>query len=201
MKRLFLTLLFIPSLLTGCGCSQDPVVPPAVEHYINVPTNTVTLTEGNEFTIPIEVIKPTIITCRSNDEEIATVTHEGLITAIKEGETTITISGGQDRFIVFVTVLAEPTKSSLSIVMPKKEFTLKVDDEFELPLTVKYGAEEVKEPVLTYVYEVEDIVSITDLTVTALAEGTTKVVVTASYDDLEVKEIFTITVYQWVLLD
>ena len=97
---------------------------------------------------------------------------------------------------MFVTVLKETSKSSLSIDMPKDEFTLKVDDEYELPLTVKYGLEAVKEPRLSYEYEVEEIVSITNLTVTALNAGTTKVVVTASYDDLEVSEIFTITVYQ-----
>ena len=194
MKKLFLTLLFIPALLTGCG--NDTPVTPVAEHCIDVGINEVTLFEGDEFQVPIEVIKPAIIICRSNNEEVAIVNHEGLITAVKEGETSISISGGADRYLVFVTVLKETSKSSLTIDMPKDEFTLKVDDEYELPLVVKYGLEEVKEPRLSYEYEVEDIVSINDLTVTALTEGTTKVVVTASYDDLEVKEIFTITVYQ-----
>ena len=195
MKKLFLALLFVPLLLTGCGGSNNPE-PAPVEHYIDVGINEVTLIEGNQFEIPIEVIKPTIIICRSNNEEVASVTHEGVITANKEGETSITISGGQDRFIVFVTVLAETSVDSLSIVMPKNEFTLKVDDEYELPLTMKYGKEEVKEPVLSYEYEYENIVSIEGLTVTALAAGTTKVVVTASLDELKVSEIFTVTVYQ-----
>lgn len=195
MKKLFLTLLFIPALLTGCGGNDSPVIPQA-EHCIDVNINEVALIEGDQFQIPIEVVKPAIIICRSNNEEVATVTHEGLVTAIKEGETSISISGGADRYLVFVTVLKETSKSSLSIDMPKDEFTLKVGDEYELPLTVKYGLETVKEPRLSYEYEVEEIVSITNLTVTAINVGITKVVVTASYDDLEVSEIFTITVYQ-----
>ena len=194
MKKLFLTLLFIPALLTGCGGNSTPT--PVAEHCINVGINEVTLYEGDDFQIPIEVIKPAIIICRSNNEEIATVNHEGLINAISEGETSISISGGADRYLIFVTVLKETSKSSLSIDMPKKEFTLEVGDEYELPLKVKYGLEEIKEPRLSYEYEVEDIISIANLTISTLNVGYTKVVVTASYDDLEISEIFTVTVYQ-----
>lgn len=195
MKKLFLSLLLIPFLLTGCGGSNSSGHK-NTEPSINVGINQVSLVEGDQFEIPIEVFKPSIIVCRSNNEEIATVTHEGIITAIKEGETSISISGGQDRFIVFVTVLADTARNSLSIVMPKDEYTLKVDDEYKLPLTVKYGASTVSEPTISFEYEVEDIISISGLTVTALSEGTTKVVVTASYNQLEVSEIFTVTVYQ-----
>ena len=194
MKKLFLSLLFIPALLTGCGENSTPA--PVAEHCINVGINEVTLYEGDDFQIPIEVIKPAIIICRSNNEEIATVNHEGLINAISAGETSISISGGADRYLIFVTVIKETSKSSLSINMPKNEFTLEVGDEYELPLKVKYGLEEIEEPRLSYEYEVEDIISISNLTISAINAGTTKVVVTASYDDLEISEIFTVTVYQ-----
>lgn len=194
MKKLFLSLLFIPALLTGCGENSTPT--PVAEHCINVGINEVTLYEGDDFQIPIEVIKPAIIICRSNNEEIATVNHEGLINAISEGETSISISGGADRYLIFVTVLKETSKSSLSIDMPKNEFTLEVGDEYELPLKVKYGLEEIKEPRLSYEYEIADIISITNYTISTLNVGYTKVVVTASYDDLEISEIFTVTVYQ-----
>ena len=195
MKKFLLSLLFIPFLLTGCGGSSGGGDTPPAEPSINVPISEVSIIEGEEFQIEIEILKPTIVICRSNNEEIATVTHSGLISALKEGETTITISGGQDHFLVFVTVLENTAKSSLSIEMPKNRYTLKEGDEFLLPLTVKYGTEIVSTPTLTYEYEYEDIISIEDYSVTALSAGTTKVVVTASYDDLEVSEIFTIVVY------
>lgn len=194
MKKLLLAILSIPCLLLG-GCNKSSKVDPPVEHSIDVSINEVSITEGEQYTIPIEIIKQTIVVCRSNDEEIATVTRDGVITAIKEGETTISISGGQDHFIVFVTVLAEVAQDSLQIVMPKQSFTLEKNDEFVLPLVVKYGNKEIKDPNLSYEYENEGIVSISSLTVTALKEGTTKCVVTATYEELSVSEIFTITVY------
>ena len=194
MKRLFLALLSLPCLLLG-GCNKSSGGEKEIEHSINVPINEVSLVEGHQFTIPIEIIKQTIVVCRSNDEEIATVTREGVITAIKEGETSISISGGQDHFIVFVTVFAESASDSLQIVMPKYDFTVQKGDTYTLPISVRYGNEEIDEAQLTYEYEVDNIISISSLTLTALNEGTTKCVVTASYDELEVSEIFTVTVY------
>lgn len=194
MKRFFLAISLIPFLLSGCGGSSDSSEP-VVEHSINVPINDVSLVEGSQFEIPIEIIKKTIVICKSNNEEIVTVSRDGVITALKEGETTISVSGGQDHFIVFVTVLPDTAKSSLQIVMPKNEFTLEIGDEYVLPLTVKYGNEVVNNPLLSYTYEVENIVSISSLIMTAKNEGTTKCVVTASLDELEVSESFTVTVY------
>lgn len=195
MKKLLLAILFFPFLLGGCNQQGGSGGNTPVEHSINVPINEVSLVEGEQFEIPIEIIKKTIIICRSNDENIVTITHDGIITAIKEGETTISISGGQDNFIVFVTVLPNTAKDSLQIVMPKYDFTMQVNDTFLLPLTVKYGNEVISNPSLTYVFENEGIVSIENMTMSALAKGATKCVVTASYLDLEVSEIFNITVY------
>lgn len=194
MKRLFLAILSIPCLLLG-GCGKSSGENKPVEHSINVPIDEVSLEEGNQFTIPIEIIKQTIVVCRSNDEEVATVTREGVITAIKEGETTISISGGQDHFTVFVTVLAKTAEDSLQIFMPKYDFTLAKNDVYTLPISVRYGNEEVNNPTLSYIYETEGIISISSLTLTALNKGTTKCVVTASYNGLEASEIFNVTVY------
>lgn len=195
MKRFLLSLLLIPFLLGGCNQNSGTTPKKEEEHSINVPINEVSLVEGSEFQIPVEILQQTSIIYRSNNEEIATVSRSGLITAIKEGETTISITGGIDRFILFVNVLADTAKSSLSIEMPKNSFTLAKDDQYVLPLVVKYGSDEVKEPVLSYRYGTEGIVSISSLTVSALKIGTTICVVTASYNKLEVSEIFSITVY------
>lgn len=194
MKKLIFAILFIFCLLIGSSVQSSNVTPPE-EHSIDVTTNEIYLTEGEQYAIPIEIIKQTVVVCRSNDEEIATITREGVITAIKEGETTISISGGQDHFIIFVTVLPETAKDSLQIVMPKHNFTLKKEETFVLPLTVKFGNQNIENPTLQYVYETEGIVSISSLTITAIKEGTTKCVVTASYNDLEISDVFTVTVY------
>ncbi len=194
MKRLLLAILSLPCLVLG-GCNKSPSVEPPIEHSINVPITEVSILKGDQYTIPIEIIKQTIVVCRSNDEEVATVTREGVITAIKEGETTISISGGQDHFTVFVTVLERTAEDSLQIYMPKYDFTLAKNDTYILPISVRYGNEEVSDATFTYVYEVEGIVSISSITLTALKEGTTKCVLTATYNNLEASEIFTVTVY------
>ena len=197
MKKLFLAILTLPLLLTGCVQSTTPSDSgdTEVEHYINVPINDVSMVEGEQYQIPIEILKKTIIVCRSNNEDIVTVTHSGLITAVKEGETTITVSGGQDHFIVFVTVSQKTAEDSLQIVMPKYEYTMKSGDTFNLPLSVKYGDVVVNNYTLSYEYEIDGVVSISNLTITASTVGITRCVVTATYLNLEASEIFTITVY------
>lgn len=198
MKKLLLTLLLIPFLLGGCnkknqtnsGEEQTQDV-----HYIDVSVTEVSLIEGEQYQIPIEILKKTIVICQSNNESIATVTHDGLVKALSKGETTITITGGKDRFIVFVTVSADTATNSLQIVMVKDSFTIQVGDEYALPLTVKIGNETVNNPTLTYSYETENIVSITNLVATGLSVGTTKCIATASYNEMSTSTAFTITVY------
>ena len=193
MKRFLLTAFLIPFLLGGCS-NQGGVTPE--EHYINVPVDEVSLCEGEEFEIHVEIIKSTIVTYRSNNEEIATVSRSGVITGVKEGETTVNITGGTDHFLVFVTVLPNTAKDTIQIVMVKTSFNVVVDDVLVLPIVVKYGNEVVDNPTLSYEYEHEGIVTISDLTLTAESVGSTKVLVSVTYNDLEASELFTVNVYK-----
>ena len=72
---------------------------------------------------------------------------------------------------------------------------IEVNDEYILPLTVKYGNEIIENPSLSYTYENEGVVSIVGNVVTGLKEGETRCVVTASYEQKEVSKSFKITVY------
>lgn len=197
MKKLLLSILLIPFLLVGCnkknksgGEEQTPEV-----HYIDVSVTEVSLVEGETYQIPINILNKTIIICQSSNEQVATVSHEGLVTAIAQGESTITISGGKDRFTVFVTVSLDEAKDSLQIVMPKTSYNIALGDEYIIPLSVKYGNQIVSNPTLHYTYEVEGIVSIEGLNVTTLSVGTTKCVVEASYNEMSITSSFTISVY------
>ena len=60
---------------------------------------------------------------------------------------------------------------------------------------VKYGNQIVHNYTISYLYENEGIVSISNLVMTALSAGTTRVVATATYIDFEVSESFIVTVY------
>lgn len=198
MKKIFLALMLVPLLLVGCNKnkeeSQEANVP--VEQYINVPVNELVLMEEETYQINTEIIKlGTIVFYSSDDEEVVSISDDGMVTALKAGETTINIRGGKDIYVIFITVTPYQAKDSLQIVLQKESFTLEAGDEYVLPLTVKFGNEVIDNPTISYSYENEGIVSIAGINVRALLAGTTKCVATATYENKEVSKSFTITVY------
>ena len=212
MKKKFFAILVFPLLLSGCsfdffglfkkknnnqneGSDSGEVTPQQEDHYISVTESEISMEVGLEYQINIVELKKTIIICQSSNENVASVTQSGLVTAKAPGEATISISGGKDRFNVFVTVLPPEAKDSLQIVMVKESFTIALGDEYTLPFTVKLGSQVIENASLSYEYETEGIVSISGLDVTALSVGTTKCVVTASYNELTTSSSFSITVY------
>lgn len=194
MKKLLLALLIAPFLL-GCQNTQKNSVTPT-DHYINVETSEITLMEDDTYQIQTSIIKKgTIVFYSSADELVATVSDTGLITAVREGQTTVTVRGGKDTFNIFVTVEAFQAHDSLQIVMEQDQFTLAVSDQYVLPLQVKLGNEVINNAELSFVIENDKIISINNLTITALKAGSTKCLVTASYNQEEVSKGFNVTVY------
>ena len=194
MKKLLLSLLLIPFLL-GCKSNSKKSDAPT-DQYINVSVNEVSIMEEETYQIETEIIKKgTIVFYSSADDAIASVSDTGLITGIKAGETSITVRGGKDSYVVFVEVTPYQAHDSLQIVLTKESFTLEVGDEYALPLTVKMGNEIIDYPTLSYAFSDNTIVSIEGTMVTALKAGTTSCVVTASYQEQEVSKGFTISVY------
>ncbi len=204
MKKLFLSLMLVPLMLGGCNWfkkdkNKEPEEEQVVEEeqYISVAETELSLKIGEQYQLQITQIKKTIIICQSNNDAVATVTQSGLVTAVAPGETTISVTGGKDRYVIFITVLPPEAKDSLQIVMVKSTFTIAMGDEYALPFTVKLGHSVVENPNLSYTYETSGIVSITGLNVTTQSAGTTKCVVTASYNEYTTSSSFTITVYWW----
>ena len=194
MKKIFLALLVMPFLL-GCQNNQQNSSAPA-EQYIQVNVEDLSLMEDETYQIQTKIIRTgTIVFYSSADENVATVSESGLITAIKQGETTITVRGGKDTYSIFLEVTPYQAHDSLQIVMEKDSFILAVNDEYLLPIEVRLGNEIINNAELTFAFETENIVSIHNLTITALNVGTTKCLVTASYQQEEVSKGFNITVY------
>ena len=197
MRKALLPLLAIPFILLGCnkqGGGSKPT--PTPEQYINVAVTQVTLEEEETYQIVTEVlVENTIVFYSTNNKNVATVTDDGLVTAVAAGETMINIRGGKDYYSVFVTVMPYQAKDSVQIVLTKKSYTLSVDDEFVLPLAVKYGNDAIEDYEISYLYENNGIVSIDGVNMTALSTGTTRVVATATYNNQSASESFTVTVY------
>lgn len=197
MKKLLVALFTLPFILLGCnkqGGGHKPT--PTPEQYINVAVSQVTLEELETYQIETEVlVENTIVFYSSNNSDVATVTEEGLVTAVALGETSINVRGGRDYFSVFITVTTYQAKDSLQVTISKKNFALEVNDTFVLPLAVKYGNFVVNNYEISYLYENNGIVSIENNIMTALSVGTTKVVATTTYNDQTASESFTVTVY------
>ncbi len=195
MKKLLLSLLLIPFLL-GCQNNQNNSADISIEQYINVPIEELSLMEDDTYQINTEIIKAgTIVYYSSMNEEIASVSDSGLITAKKEGTTDIVIRGGKDTFNIYLEVTHYQAKDSLQIILEKDSFTLEVGDEYLLPLQVMRGNEVINNAELSFDIDNKNIISINGLTVSALNVGTTKCVVTARYGEEEVSKGFNITVY------
>ena len=197
MKKLLLALFTLPFILLGCNKQSGGHKPaPTPEQYINVRVSQVTLEELETYQIETEILVPnTIVFYSSNNKNVAAVTDDGLVTAIAPGETSINIRGGKDYYSVFITVTTYQAKDSLQVVLSKKNFNLEVNDTFVLPLVVKYGNEVVNDYTVSYLYENEGVVSITNRVMTALNVGTTRVVVNATYNNQQASESFVVTVY------
>lgn len=195
-KKLALLFLFPFLLLVGCKKGGGENVTPVEDRYINVAINELSIEEEETYQIEVETIKKgTIIFYSSSNDEIATVTDNGLITGVKQGETSITIRGGKDTYIIFVTVNPYQAKDSLQIVLTKNSFALELNETFVLPLIVKLGNEVINNASLSYEYSESGVVSISDITLTTLSVGTVTCAATATYQNYEANATFSVTVY------
>lgn len=86
MKRPLLLCIALLFIFSSCGKDND---------YISLEKNGVTLYSGDEYTI--KVSSDTKVVYKSNDEYIATVSEVGVITAMKIGETFISLNNGTDK--------------------------------------------------------------------------------------------------------
>lgn len=196
MKRLLPLLLILPSCLVGCNNTNSETTVTSHEDYINVSTREVSVMEGKTFQIEVEILKPrTIVFYSSSDTSVATVDENGLITGIKEGQTTIIVRGGRDSIAIDVVVTPYQAEEVLQITLVKTSFTLQVGDVFTLPFVVRKGNTIIEDASFSYEVGNPSIVSFAGKEATALSVGTSKCVATASKDGEKASIGFTIAVY------
>ena len=158
--------------------------------------------EGQQFLLHIKIIPENTtdaIVYTSANEAIATVTEDGKITAISEGETIIYISCGKysiecpvivkyveetvppTETITPETTESVPENTNVTLKLKKTDILLGVYYEFQLELDCELKPEEV-----TWTSEHPYIAKVDDKgNVTALKEGTTSI--TAKYGNQEVQ--------------
>ena len=110
----------------------------------------------------------------SDDNEIAVVKN-GVVTAMSVGEATITVTTMDGDFTATCVVTVEPTPVT-SIVLDQTELTLLVDETATLVATIL--PEDATDKSVTWASDNEDVATVVDGIVTAVAAGTATITVT-----------------------
>ena len=112
------------------------------------------------------------VTWTSSDDEIATVDENGVVTALKDGETTITATVGSHTAECLVHVREVPLEG---IDLDKTAITMNKGEKSEA-LVVSYNPEDTTDDkTVTWSSENEDIATVEDGVVTAVGAGTTNI--------------------------
>lgn len=135
-KSFFATLVSCTVLVAGCS-KDDPgkgTDDPIKIESITVETD-VTLVAGETSQLHAKVLpsnaEPVELTWQSNDPSIATVSTEGLVTAISEGQTQVTVTAGEISASCNVTVEAKAVPAE-SVSLDETALVLK----FGVPVTL-----------------------------------------------------------------
>ena len=131
MKKL-IYLLIIPFLLIGCS-SDDPVFPVVNALKLEQPDKDIYI--GDEYQLivshtPSNITAPAY-TWVSSDTNVAEIDNKGKLTALKEGETTITVKATDLQLNSELKIKVLPIKAT-SIKMSKKEVEVIVDAYYTL---------------------------------------------------------------------
>ena len=190
MKKIiycFLAMLFTVFCFSACGGSNqsessDSGKQPAVAFV------------ENEINLAIgETVKADVVTSKQNvyvffsirDNDIATITSDGTITGVGEGQTICWAEFGGEKAVCIIKVAGKVTMPLLSISVPYEanSISLYANETLNLKASVKLGDTVVDNAQVTYKASAGDVISVEDGVITAKSVGNATVTVTANYED------------------
>lgn len=167
---LLLSLMTLCALLFGCCEDEDPVIPvQSVEVNSDGAVHQLALGETLKLSVTITPTDATadVITWTSSDPKIATVSDTGVVTALKPGEVTITVTVG-GKSSSFTLTIYDPKAGFITLDITEK--SLLVGD--ELTLTPTVSPETLKDKTITWTTSDDKVASVSDKgIVKALAPG------------------------------
>lgn len=176
---LLLSLMTLCALLFGCCEDEDPVIPvQSVEVNSDGAVRQIALGETLKLSVTITPSNATadVITWTSSDPTIATVSDTGVVTALKPGEVTITVTVG-GKSSSFTLTIYDPKAGFITLGITEK--SLLVGDEFTLTPTV--SPETLKDKTITWATSDDKVASVSDKgVVKALAPGECTITATLS---------------------
>ena len=135
--RLLAALLMASLLLSGCALAEgDPT------EVVTQSTETLTLTKSAKKSVPIgaqrqiAVTGKTIKSCKSSAAKVATVTKDGLLTALKAGTAKITVTTTDKKKLTLTLTVTDPNAATKVTINQGKTATLVVGDTLQLTTTI-----------------------------------------------------------------
>jgi hypothetical protein len=190
MKKIiycFLAMLFTVFCFSACGDSNksessDSGKQPAVAFV------------ENEINLAIgESVKADVVTSKKNvfvffsvrDNDVATISSDGTITGVGEGQTICWAEFGGEKAICIIKVAGKVTMPMLSVVVPYEanSITMYANETLNLKASVKLGDTVVEDAQVTYNVSAGDVISVENGVITAKSAGSATVIVTATYED------------------
>lgn len=206
MKR-FLYCFFAMLLCAFCfsACKQeDPVDSSSTSEVkessaIAFVQNEITLALGHSVKAEIETSKKNVFVFWSiRDENLATVSNDGVITALAEGETICYAEFAGERAMCLVKIVAPQAKPLLSISLPYAEefVTLYVGDSLAINATIKLGDSVINNAQVEYEIAQTDIAHVEGDKVVGEKAGTTTIAILATYENQNATAILTVNVVE-----
>ena len=206
MKR-FLYCFFTMLLCAFCfsACKQDEPVDSSSTSEVQESSaiafvqNEITLAIGDSVQAEIETSKKNIFVFWSiRDENLATVSNDGVITALAEGETICYAEFAGERAMCLVKIVAPQAKPLLSISLPYAEefVTLYVGDSLSINVDVKLGDSVVNNAQVEYEIAQTDIAYMEGDKVVGEKAGTTTILIHATYENQNATAILTVNVVE-----
>ena len=199
MKRILYCLLAALLCLfcfSACGEEENPDQSSATENTIEFVQNQITLSVGESVQAEVTTSKKNVFVFWSiRDEDIASVSDDGVITALAEGQTICYAEFGGVKAICQINVLPKSAQPLLSVTVPyPNELTLYTGGALALKPSVKLGDDTVEGAQISYVLTGVDVVKVEDGVITALCVGTATISIQASYNNQTASSLLTVTV-------
>ena len=205
MKRKMFLPFIILSLLTfgmiGCNSNQNTSQSSSQDEtksLISLSDNSISITEEKTYQLSVAVdesLKNNIVFWTSRDSEIATVSSNGLVTAVKEGSTFISVQVGEYIARCSVNVLPYEPDAYLNVHLENDNFNLNVNDEYKLELEVTYGYEIIEDYSLSGDVGDSAIADFNDGIIVAKQKGKTDIILTITYNSVSINELIYVNVY------
>ena len=200
MKRLFI-LLPLVTLLFGCNKqtkNNSSGGGEVIQNAITLNVNTISLSEEKTYQLEATVdpsLSKYLLFWSSEDEGTATVSDNGLVTAVKTGYTIIVAQVGKYFARCAVEVTNYVPVDSLSVSFDKTTLNLNVDDTYELTPVVKLGNQVIEDYTVTALISNVEVISYSSSVITALHAGNADILLTYSYLEYSVQQLLHVAVY------